>query len=139
MVAHAVNERLDELSGAHRAPYSRGTGEDARPRGPLAALVGLLDGARRASPERLPEIIAAAGRALSRRFLRAYERAAGRPVDAASLAWHQGVVCVRALLEVAGWVAAGTIEDRAGHPWVIAGGAFASRLGDLTGVAVTPR
>ncbi len=64
MVAHAVNERLDEVSGVRRAPYSRATGEDFRPRGPLAALVGLLDGAHRASPERLPGIIAAAGRAL---------------------------------------------------------------------------
>ncbi len=64
MVAHAVNERLDEVSEVRRAPYSRATGEDSRPRGPLAALVGLLDGARRASPELLPDIIAAAGRAL---------------------------------------------------------------------------
>ncbi len=64
MVAHAVNERLDEVDGVRRAPYSRGTGEDTRPRGPLAALVGLLDGAHRAAPERLPEIIASAGRAL---------------------------------------------------------------------------
>ncbi|MFD6068343.1 MULTISPECIES: PP2C family protein-serine/threonine phosphatase [Amycolatopsis] len=64
MVAHAVNERLDELSGARRAPYSRDTGDDSRPRGLLAALVGLLDGAQRVSPERLPAIVAAAGRAL---------------------------------------------------------------------------
>ncbi|RSN64933.1 serine/threonine-protein phosphatase [Amycolatopsis sp. WAC 04182] len=64
MVAHAVNERLDELSGARRAPYSRDVGEDSRPRGLLAALVGLLDGAQRVSPERLPAIVAAAGRAL---------------------------------------------------------------------------
>nr|WP_143252816.1 PP2C family protein-serine/threonine phosphatase [Amycolatopsis coloradensis] len=64
MVAHAVNERLDEVDGAHRAPYSRETGEDTRPRGPLAALVGLLDGAHRAAPERLPGIIASAGQAL---------------------------------------------------------------------------
>ncbi|MFD5245401.1 PP2C family protein-serine/threonine phosphatase [Amycolatopsis sp. NPDC058340] len=68
MVAHAVNERLDEISGARRAPYSRDTGEDARPRGPLAALVGLLDGAHRVAPERLPEVIAAAGRALDLRI-----------------------------------------------------------------------
>ena len=67
-------------------------------------------------PRALRPVIAAAGRALSRRFVRAYERAAGRPVDRASLAWHQGVVCVRALVEVAGWVAAGTIEGRDGHP-----------------------
>jgi aminoglycoside phosphotransferase (APT) family kinase protein len=87
----------------------------------------------------LRPVIAAAGRALSRRFVRAYERVAGRPVDEVSLAWHQGVVCVRALVEVAGWVAAGTIEGRDGHPWVIAGDAFAARLHDLTAVEVTSR
>ncbi|UUV30374.1 serine/threonine-protein phosphatase [Amycolatopsis roodepoortensis] len=64
MVAHAVNERLDELSGTRRAPYSRDVGDGSRPRGLLAALVGLLDGAQRVSPERLPAIVAAAGRAL---------------------------------------------------------------------------
>lgn len=90
-------------------------------------------------PRALRPVIAAAGRALSRRFVSAYERATGRPVDAVSLAWHQGVVCVRALVEVAGWVAAGTIEGRDGHPWVIAGHAFAARLHDLTGVEVTSR
>jgi aminoglycoside phosphotransferase (APT) family kinase protein len=90
-------------------------------------------------PRPLRPVVGAAGRALSRRFVGAYERAAGGPVDAVSLAWHQGVVCVRALVEVAGWVDAGTIEGRDGHPWVIAGAAFASRLRDLTGTAVTPR
>jgi hypothetical protein len=90
-------------------------------------------------PRALQGVVAAAGRALSRRFVRAYEREAGHRVDEASLAWHQGVVCVRALVEVAGWVAAGTIEGRDGHPWVIAGDAFAARLRDLTGVEVTLR
>lgn len=86
----------------------------------------------------LRPVVAAAGRALSRRFVRSYERASGRAVDRSSLAWHQSVVCVRALVEVAGWVAAGTIDGRDGHPWVIAGDAFASRLRGMTGVAVTP-
>ena len=90
-------------------------------------------------PGTLQWVVGLAGRALSRRFIRSYERASGRRVDPRSLAWHQGVVCVRALVEVAGWVAAGTIDGRAGHPWVIAGDTFASRLRDLTGVEVTPR
>jgi hypothetical protein len=64
MVAHAVNERLDELTGPPRAPYSR-IERRAKPRhGPLSALVGLLDGAHRAPPERLPSLVAEAGRAL---------------------------------------------------------------------------
>jgi aminoglycoside phosphotransferase (APT) family kinase protein len=88
-------------------------------------------------PRALRPVVGAAGRALSRRFVRAYERSANRRVDPMSLAWHQGVVCVRALVEVAGWVAAGAVDGRYGHPWVIAGDAFAARLRDLTGVAVT--
>ena len=90
-------------------------------------------------PRPLRPVVGAAGRALSRRFIRAYEAAAGCRVAPESLAWHQGVVCVRALVEVAGWVASETIDGRNGHPWVIAGDAFASRLRDLTGVEVTPR
>jgi aminoglycoside phosphotransferase (APT) family kinase protein len=90
-------------------------------------------------PRGLRPVVRAAGRALSRRFVRAYERASSHAVDPSALVWHQGVVCVRALVEVAGWVAAGTIDGRDGHPWVIAGDAFASRLTGLTGVAVSPR
>ncbi|WP_370964374.1 SpoIIE family protein phosphatase [Amycolatopsis sp. cg9] len=64
MVAHAVNERLDELTDPPRAPYSR-IERRATPRhGPLSALVRLLDGAHRAPPERLPALVADAGRAL---------------------------------------------------------------------------
>ena len=43
-------------------------------------------------PRALGPVVDAAGRALSRRFVRAYERAAGRRVDPESLAWHQAVV-----------------------------------------------
>lgn len=64
MLAHAVNERLDEVTGPARAPYSHSV-PDAKPlHGPLRALVDLLEGAHRAPPERLPAIVAEAGRAL---------------------------------------------------------------------------
>jgi hypothetical protein len=63
MLAHAVNEWLDESSPA-RAPYSHSV-RDAKPlHGPLKALVDLLEGAHRAPPERLPAVVAEAGRAL---------------------------------------------------------------------------
>jgi len=64
MLAHAVNERLAELAPAVPAPYSRTYRTGHPPGGPLAALVGLLDGARRAPPEDLPAVVAAAGREL---------------------------------------------------------------------------
>jgi hypothetical protein len=64
MVAHAVNERLDELSGPPRAPYSRLERRTKPRHGPLSALVDLLEGAHCAPPERLPHLVAEAGRAL---------------------------------------------------------------------------
>jgi hypothetical protein len=64
MLAHAVNERLDELVARYRVPYSRAI-RQGRPRtGPLAALVTLLDAAGSAPPERLPVLAREAGRLL---------------------------------------------------------------------------
>jgi hypothetical protein len=67
MAAHAVNERLDELVGRNRAPYSRPIRQSRPSHGPLAALVDLLDGAHRAPPERLPAIMDVAAEALDLR------------------------------------------------------------------------
>ncbi|WP_236827609.1 MULTISPECIES: PP2C family protein-serine/threonine phosphatase [unclassified Blastococcus] len=64
LLAHAVNERLDELLTRHRVPYTR-TFRAGRPAsGPLAAVVTLLEVAGAAPPERLPALVAAAGRKL---------------------------------------------------------------------------
>ena len=94
-----------------------------------------LSGARRPAargPRSLRPVVRRAGRALSRRFLRAYDgsRQPRRP-GVAGVA--QGVVCLRALVEVAGWVAAGTIEGRVGHPWLIGAGDPRSRGRTRTG------
>jgi aminoglycoside phosphotransferase (APT) family kinase protein len=89
-------------------------------------------------PRPLGPVVRGAGRALARRFLARY-RDHGGSIDGAALAWHQGLICLRALTEVAGWVAADEIDDRAGHPWVIGGVPFADRLGDLTGTTVRTR
>jgi aminoglycoside phosphotransferase (APT) family kinase protein len=89
-------------------------------------------------PRLLKPLVRSAGRWLERRFLRRYEVKAGVRVDAATLGWYQALICLRALTEVAGWAAAGTLPGREGHPWVLAGDAFASRLRALTGVEVTP-
>jgi serine/threonine protein phosphatase PrpC len=64
MLAHAVNERLDELTWQHRVPYSRTVRHGEPAEGPLAALVSLLNGMRLAPPERLPAVAAAAARSL---------------------------------------------------------------------------
>ncbi|MGW5723744.1 SpoIIE family protein phosphatase [Amycolatopsis sp. NPDC003865] len=68
MLAHAVNERLDELAGPPRAPYSHSVRQGKPLHGPLKALLDLLEGAHRAPPERLPAVVAAAGRALDLRI-----------------------------------------------------------------------
>lgn len=90
-------------------------------------------------PAMLQPAVGAAGRWLARRFLQAYRRAGGVAVTEESLRWHQGLVCLRALVEVAGWVSAGTMEGRDGHPWVISGDALAARLAGLTGAPVIAR
>ncbi|RSN15290.1 serine/threonine-protein phosphatase [Streptomyces sp. WAC 05977] len=83
IVAHAVNERLDELTWHRRAPYSR-TVRETVPRGaPLTALTTLLEGAELAPPERLPALVAAAGEALGIRltvYLADYEQRCLHPV-----------------------------------------------------------
>lgn len=64
VLAEAVNERLDELAGAHRAAYSRPIRQRLPSSPPLAALVELLDRVVLAPPDRMAEIAAAAGKAL---------------------------------------------------------------------------
>ena len=64
VLAHAVNERLDELIWRRRVPYSRPIRQGRPTTGPLAALVELLKAPYLAPPDRLPYLAAAAGRAL---------------------------------------------------------------------------
>jgi len=81
-------------------------------------------------------LVRIAGRRLARRFRRAYQRRSGAELDRQSLAWHEGLVCLRALLEVAGWADAGLTSERRGHPWLVCGPRFATRLSVLTEVRV---
>jgi aminoglycoside phosphotransferase (APT) family kinase protein len=92
-----------------------------------------------AVPRIVRPAVRAAGRWLARRFGAAYARRAGAEVDPASQQWFEAVVCMRAMIEVAGWVAAGVVEERRGHPWLVNGPAFAGRLSMLTGTEIRPR
>jgi aminoglycoside phosphotransferase (APT) family kinase protein len=92
-----------------------------------------------AVPRVFRPMVRAAGRWLGHRFRRAYSRHAAIDVDPQVLGWCEGVVCLRALVEVAGWVAAGQVEDRRGHPWLVSGPGFAVRLSMLTVASVTSR
>jgi aminoglycoside phosphotransferase (APT) family kinase protein len=88
------------------------------------------------APRALRPLIRLFGRTLSRRFVKAYEKRAALRIDPDVLAWHQGLICVRALTEVAGWAVAGSLIDRGGHPWVINQEALINRLRTLTGISV---
>jgi aminoglycoside phosphotransferase (APT) family kinase protein len=87
------------------------------------------------APAPLRPLIDTLGRALARRFVRAYEDAAG-PVDEESLRWHHAVVCLRALVEVAGWERAGSASSRRGHPWMISRRALTAKLASFTGGSI---
>ena len=79
------------------------------------------------------------GRRMAARFVRSYQASTGVVIDRADLAWHQAPVCLRALVEVSGWVHSGQQDAHAGHPWLATGPAFAARLTATTGVTVRPR
>jgi aminoglycoside phosphotransferase (APT) family kinase protein len=90
-------------------------------------------------PARVRPAIRAAGRFLARRFQRTYERASGQRSDPEALAWGTGFVCLRALMEVAHWVAADEFDAHVGHPWITSNDVFAERLGKLVDINIRPR
>lgn len=92
-----------------------------------------------AVPAAARPLVGLAGRRLAGRFVRSYRRRTDVHLDPEDLTWHQAVVGLRALVEVAQWVADGVIDDRAGHPWLVMGDALAGRLTATTGVTVRPR
>lgn len=69
-------------------------------------------------PAPVRAIARAAGRRIAASFLRAYERSSGQTVDEARLAWGRRAHAFRAVLEVAGWEASGTLAEHATHPWL---------------------
>jgi aminoglycoside phosphotransferase (APT) family kinase protein len=91
-------------------------------------------------PLRIPSwqkpVVRVAGGLLARQFIRAYQRKARAAIAPRELAWHQGLVCLRALVEVASWVHEGVLSQRAAHPWLATRPAFARRLAALTGTQV---
>lgn len=68
LLAHAVNELLDEQVPRERVPYSRAIREPAPDSGLLGALVTTLAGMHLAPPERLSAVVARAGEALGARM-----------------------------------------------------------------------
>jgi aminoglycoside phosphotransferase (APT) family kinase protein len=87
----------------------------------------------------LRPLVRRAGRLLAGRFLRRYQVHAATSVSRQDLRWHQAVVSLRALTEVASWEYDGIMGERAGHPWLVCGPALAARLTGVTGLAIRPR
>ena len=87
-------------------------------------------------PRALKPAVRQLGARLARRFVSRYEQDSGVRIDPGELRWHQGVACLRALVEAAGWAQQGLTQAHAGHPWLICGPAFARRLTELTGSPV---
>ena len=79
------------------------------------------------------------GRVLARRFISGYRRQSAAVIGAGEITWYQAVACLRALTEAAGWEHDGTAGDRAGHPWLTCGPAFATQLAAVTGRQVRAR
>ena len=92
-------------------------------------------------PRSLRRPIRAAARQGSRQFLRRYrihaDHAQARLTDE-MLEWYTGVHCLRALVEVAQWIAAGTVNDRAGHPWLVMAPQMAIHLSAVAGEDIRP-
>jgi aminoglycoside phosphotransferase (APT) family kinase protein len=84
-------------------------------------------------------LILVVGRLMARRFVRGYQQRSAVTIEPGELRWHQAVVCLRALVEVASWVHQGVADAHAGHPWLLCGPAFARRLAALTGAPVRAR
>jgi aminoglycoside phosphotransferase (APT) family kinase protein len=84
-------------------------------------------------------LIQVVGRLMARRFVRGYQQRSAVTIEPGELRWHQAVVRLRALVEVASWVHQGVADAHAGHPWLLCGPAFARRLAALTGAPVRAR
>jgi aminoglycoside phosphotransferase (APT) family kinase protein len=89
-----------------------------------------------AVPRAARPLVRRAGSGLARRFVARYEQESGARIDPRELRWHQGVGCLRALVEAAGWAQEGLTHAHAGHPWLVCGPQFAGRLAALTGSPV---
>ena len=92
-----------------------------------------------AAPGWLRSAVRWMGRRMAGRFVRSYQASTGVVIDRAELAWHQAAVCLRALVEVAGWAHSGQHDAHTGHPWLVTSPAFVARLTATTGVAVRSR
>lgn len=100
----------------------------AEPESDLAFTHLLLANPPLVAPPPLRPAIAAAGRALARRFVRTYERLAGAPVPPDRLGWYVDLHALRVVAEVASWQADDSPDRRPGHPYHLLAPTLSRRL-----------
>jgi len=92
-------------------------------------------------PRGLRGTVRAGARRSARQFLRRY-RVHARDADASLednvLQWYTAAQCLRALVEVAEWIALDEIDDKAGHPWLVMAPRMAVLLTELVGDDIRP-
>ena len=89
-----------------------------------------------AAPRALRPVVHLLGRRMARRFFRSYQHYSGATPSSEEIQWHQALIRLRAIVEVAGWAHEGHVQPHAGHPWLTLEPAFAARLTAVTGVQV---
>ena len=88
------------------------------------------------APRAVMPIINAAARALSRRFIRCYQRHSGtQPIAPQRFDWFTTLHHVRMLLEIAEWRHAGVLKDHQGHPYLTMQSEVEANVSARTGAA----
>lgn len=94
----------------------------------------LLASAPLQAPRAIMPLINWAARALSRRFVRCYQRHSATPSIALQrFDWYTTLHHVRILLEIAEWRQAGVLEDHKGHPHLTMHAAVEAAVATQTG------
>ncbi|MEK7424028.1 MAG: phosphotransferase [Actinomycetota bacterium] len=71
-----------------------------------------------AAPKPLRPLINAAARRVAGRFVTTYRMLGTHSIDSDTFDWYRTLHACRIMTDLAGWRADGTIEARAGHPWL---------------------
>jgi aminoglycoside phosphotransferase (APT) family kinase protein len=92
-------------------------------------------------PRGLRGAVRATARRGARQFLQRYRvhaQHADPSLQDNVMQWYTGAHCLRALVEVAEWIALDTVDDKAGHPWLVMAPQMAVLLTELVGDEIRP-
>ncbi len=72
-----------------------------------------------ALPRPIRPLVNAVARRLAKRFLATYRALGPHPIDHDTFEWFRILQACRIMIDLASWQADGTLQDRAGHPWLV--------------------